>query len=336
MAALASDARAQLSAQDKALADAFFEEGVKLLRAGKVAEACPKLAESQKKDPAIGTSLYLAECYERSGKIASAWAEFHQAEDMARARQDNRASLAKTRADRLSPSKLVITLTPGADLPGLEVRRDGELVAPAQYGLASPIDGGHHVIVATAPGHHRFNWSGDVPAQQGSVVVTIPKLVEAVTTSPTEPEPPPTVPTVTATVTSPPPPPPIAAERGRGLGGGKIAGLVIASVGLVGLGIGTAMGLVANGNYSATFTSAEDHCVKGGGCLSQAGVTAQNNAKTLADWSTGVFVGGGVALVSGLVLFFILPKSKSTTTGVNVTPLVVTQGGGAAVTGRFD
>src|SRR4029077_14234466 len=100
------------SAQDKADAEVLFNAAKTALAAGNFGDACPKFAESQRKDPAIGTALYLAECYERSGRMASAWAQFRVAEDMANQRHDNRAARAKQRADRLSPSKVTIVLSP--------------------------------------------------------------------------------------------------------------------------------------------------------------------------------------------------------------------------------
>ncbi len=326
------------SAQEKADAEVLFNAGKAALAAGNLNDACPKFAESQKKDPAIGTALYLAECYERTGKMASAWAEFRQAEDMANQRHDNRAPVAKARADRLVPSKLTIVLAPGADAAGLEVKRDNEVVAGALFGLASPIDGGRHVIIATAPGRKAFEWSGEVAEQRGVVTVTIPKLEEsrgAPIASATGTA---SVPTATATTTataaptttSTPPP-----DTGGGMSGGKIAGLVIGGVGLVALGVGTTLGVVAKGNYDSATGPASGCNAATGVCLTQSGADALSSAKGLADISTGVFIGGAVALVAGVVIFFVSPKKSATTSALTLTPLVGSQGGGAVLSGRF-
>src|SRR5260221_714184 len=57
-------------------AKALFEEAIKLLDAGRTAEACPKLEESKQLDPRVGTEFELADCYERMGRTASAWSGF--------------------------------------------------------------------------------------------------------------------------------------------------------------------------------------------------------------------------------------------------------------------
>ena len=51
-----------------ARAQALFDEALALMKAGKYAEACPKLEESDQLDPGMGTEYRLAECYESDGK----------------------------------------------------------------------------------------------------------------------------------------------------------------------------------------------------------------------------------------------------------------------------
>src|SRR5688500_5523674 len=78
-----SQAAAQASASDKAAAEALFDQGLRLMKQNSFSEACPKLEESNRIDPAVGTLLYLGECYERVGKTASAWATFREAASLA-------------------------------------------------------------------------------------------------------------------------------------------------------------------------------------------------------------------------------------------------------------
>src|SRR6516165_6810017 len=96
---LASSPAAAQDASNKAAAEALFRDGRTLYDQGKFPEACAKFAESQRLDPAPGTLLNLAGCYEKNGQTASAWATFKEA--MAASHVKGRTDwedLARTRA----------------------------------------------------------------------------------------------------------------------------------------------------------------------------------------------------------------------------------------------
>ena len=66
----------------------LFQQGRALMADGRIAEACQKLEESQRLDPAGGTILNLALCHEQEGRLARSWSEFKEA--MVVAKRDGR------------------------------------------------------------------------------------------------------------------------------------------------------------------------------------------------------------------------------------------------------
>jgi hypothetical protein len=153
IAALVFARRAAADDTDRQIAQQLFDEGRVLLDAGKVAEACPKFAESQRLDPGGGTLLNLALCHEREGKTATAWGEYRDA--LGQAVQDDRKdreAFAREHIDALAPKlvRVVVVVPPGVAANKPEIMLDRSKLPDAAWGSAIPVDPGEHRISATA------------------------------------------------------------------------------------------------------------------------------------------------------------------------------------------
>ncbi|HEX5098696.1 MAG TPA: hypothetical protein VFV94_04320, partial [Polyangiaceae bacterium] len=63
-------------ASNVAQAESLFHQAVQRMDQGDYASACPLLEQSQALDPSSGTLLNLGDCYEHTGRLASAWRTF--------------------------------------------------------------------------------------------------------------------------------------------------------------------------------------------------------------------------------------------------------------------
>src|SRR5690349_23552788 len=102
----------------------LFREGRALVVEGRFADACPKLEESQRLEPRLGTLLNVAFCQERLGKLAAAWRGFQDAAHTARQQRDaERERFATSRADALAPRvpRLRVRAALGSDPPLIRV-----------------------------------------------------------------------------------------------------------------------------------------------------------------------------------------------------------------------
>ena len=152
------------TASDRVTSQVLFERGRSLFIEGRFDEACPILEESQRLAPGVGVLLHLGACFEKVGKVASAWATFQEAADRARAEGDlERAGMAQARASALRGKLSYLTLrlhqvgstdeaTPTTLPSDVQVRRDGSVVSAATLGLEEPVDPGPHNIVVRAAG----------------------------------------------------------------------------------------------------------------------------------------------------------------------------------------
>lgn len=293
VAALPRAARAQAS--NAATAQALYDQAKTLMAEGDYAKACPKLEESQKLDPASGTLLNLADCYEHEGRTASAWSTFLEAAAAARnSGNAAREQVSRERARALVPklSKLAIEVPESSRVDGLAITRDGLDIGPPLWGTATPVDPGKHHVSATAPGHER--WDGDIEVPPGGEVrkITVPALTEA-PEAPAAPEAQPA-----AAAAAPPPPPPSEPPPSTGLGTQKILALVAGGIGVVGAGIGAGFGLRSKAKHDA----GDKHC-DGSVCRDQTGVSLRSDAISAGNISTAGFVVGAVGLAAGTVLW---------------------------------
>jgi serine/threonine-protein kinase len=310
-----AQARAQ-SAQSAAAAEVLFEEAKALMHDKRYAEACAKLAESNRLDAGIGTMLWLADCYEKNGQTASAWAEFVEAAELSEERHDERRKVARERAAALEPTlpKLTIDVAPSvsAAAPGLEVARDGAVVGRAVWGTPVPVDPGTHTLVARAAAHK--TWQATVAVESGGrATVTVPLL---------PPERAPDAPSRSASAPANAPEPPVpstgkAYTRAPAVGAGatqepagasqRTWGVVTGSVGLGAVGVGLVLGWIAKSHLDDS--NANDHCSADNRC-DVTGTTDRHEALDTAMASTLTCIAGGVFLAAGVVLYATAPPAQ--------------------------
>jgi hypothetical protein len=318
--ALAPAASAQ-NASDAAAAEALFNEAQRLATAGKYAEACPKFAESLRLDSGIGAMLYLADCWEKTGKTASAWAQFREAEQLASQQGDKRAVAAHKRAAQLEPNlaRLVIRVAPGVDVPGLDVKRDTTEVGRAQWGVPVPVDPGQHTVTATATGKKPQEVAVNVPAGTTPTTLDLVALQDEAA-GPSAPAPAP------ASAPAPMPDTPPADEGAHPGQTQRLLGLVAGGVGVVGIGIGSYFGFDTISKNNASNTAG--NCNAATNACSQNGLDLRSAAKSSGLVSTVAFAAGAAFLAGGVVLYLTAPHADSAAT-VGFVPALDGRGGAA-------
>jgi hypothetical protein len=331
----ASPADADPTPADKALATQLFDDAEKLMAASNYAGACAKYAESQRLDPQLGTLLHAADCYEKAGKIASAWASFKEAVEVAARRnasgqKEPREQIARSRAAALETkvSHLMISVT-NPD-PNLEVLQDDRPVGRAVWGSAFPVDPGPHSVTARAPGHKTWSNNVDVGASGAKVEVVVPPLeLEGAPVAPPAPAAPPAPSTApmpqpqqqpfVPAATYPASPEPAKAETTTG-GGSRTAGFVLAGVGVAGIATGIVFGLQRNSKVDErdAICPTSMHCTPDEGARID---SLTNDAKSAAMISNVGFALGGISAALGI--YFIVtakPNEPAKTATVRVQP----------------
>jgi serine/threonine-protein kinase len=247
--------------------------------------------------------LYLAECYEKLGRTASAWALFREAASAAQAEgQAERAQVGAQRAAQLEPqlARLAVLVPPAAQVPGLEIYRNGTQVLAPVWGVMVPVDPGPQKIEARAPNYEPWDHTENL-AKNGQLSVTVPRLTPL-------PNP---QPVAAAPVPASEPAAPISAAQTAQVdtsspgSAQRTIALVTGAVGVVGLGLGSYFGIrAASKNSDAHDACPDRECSPANFKLHE----AAQDAATLSN----VFVIGGAALLgAGIVLYFTAPKKET-------------------------
>ena len=272
----AGAARAQPSAA--AVAQVLFEEGVALMEEHRLAEACPKLAESQRIDPGGGTLLNLGACWEGLGKFASAYATYNEAASAAvKDGRRDREDLARKKLVELRPKMSYVRVVASGPREGVEITLDDTRIGSAALGVPLPIDPGPHVLAARAPGYRGYERRFEALPPGETTALEVPAL------EPERRE-----------------PAPLPLERPKPKPSGPHA--LVLPLGVLG-GALVVLGGVSGGVAFAEKAASDAGCPTATTC-SEGGAAAMDRAVGFA-WGSTVALGvGATALAAAAVLYF--------------------------------
>lgn len=160
---------------DTTRADALFEEARALMASGDHAAACPKLEESQRLRPGIGTLFNLADCHEKTGKLVLAYKEFTEVAERTKvALQADREKIARERLAALDAKVPRVIVAVPDDLEDAKVALDGQDLPSTGWNVPQPLEPGDHVVVASLPERKKpFEQRFTVAAGDAPVTVTV-------------------------------------------------------------------------------------------------------------------------------------------------------------------
>jgi hypothetical protein len=323
---LAADARGEPGATEKATAEALFQQGTELMGEKQYATACEKFAGSQQLDPALGTLLRLADCNDRIGKSASAWAMFKEASSVARStKEPERQRIADERGGELEKrlSKLEIKVENKNVPVGFEVKLNNVSIPRTTWDTPLPVDPGRQRIEASAPG--RVTWTGSIEVPDGPAIRSIE--VPALALKPAEP-----------------------GSSGSGFSAAtsgssardsvsspgstqRAIGFVTGALGIVGLGIGGFMGYQA---YSQNQDSLAQCRAEDPNSCTADGKSMRDEARSTATVSTIALAAGGAFTVGGLVLVLTAKSEpRHASTDLRVTTGFIGRGAGLKLEGTW-
>lgn len=283
-----------------------FEEARKLFADEEYQAALPLFRQVLERTGSPNARLYLARCLKQLGQIAEAYEEMAETVRDATEKAKTEDKYAPTRnvaavhLATLEPlvGKLVVALSESAS--GATVTMDGEALEPDRIGAQITLKAGTVTIAASAPG--KLPWEQDVEIPGGGTKTVTVSLKSA--------------------TTSPPPP-----TDGDTTGGGvRIAGYVVAGVGVAGIVVMAVTGAMAQGKVDTL----EEEC-GGVRCADLSYAEVVDDARTLQTVANVSLVVGIAGIVAGTAMIVFGGPTETHAAWLDVSP----GGGVLRYRGRF-
>ena len=301
-----------------ARADAALDElkaGYALKQAGKCDEAIPHFERSVMVADSPKARLNLSDCQRQLHELMAARDNAARGQALAIEQHDPElAAVAKSQFAAIDAGLPHLRIALSSVAPSnATMSFDG---APWTSTSAEPANPGAHTIVVRAPGHTDRRYSIALAAAEERTV----NVDVGPTNSASEPS------TPTTDTTGAPSRAPAGAWSTQ-----RTLALGVASAGIVGVAIGSGLGISAIGKNNAS--NANGHC-DASGC-DPTGVTLRHEALSQASASTIAFALGLSAVAGGIVLWATAPTEHATAVRVELRPIVQPTMAGAFIAGGW-
>jgi tetratricopeptide (TPR) repeat protein len=297
-------------AGDRKRADKLFEEGRSYLQRKEYQLACTAFEQSHQADPAIGTQLNIALCYEEWGKLASAYTAYVEAERLAKASKDNRAKQAKKKIAEIEPKlgRLRVSIPASAD-PYSIFLFDGKETTRETLVEEQLLDAGAHTVEVRVAGAPPKITSIDLKGgERKSVEIELPIVVVKPDPGPGKKE--------MMTIDGP-------RKKGKLYGG-----LALGGGGLVTFGIASYVALVARSDYNDAIAMCPGNI-----CTQRGDYNATQDARLQANIATVVGIAGLAMIGAGVYLVLTSKGEPITVEKVSARPIVTPDTVGFAIGG---
>jgi hypothetical protein len=294
--------------QEESVAESLFRQARDEMKRGEHVTACPKLEESYRLDPAIGTLLNLALCREALGNLAMAWSQLRQVVDSASV-GDSRLPFARRELAKIESELPWVHLVLDHGDDQTIVQLDKVELRSETLSRPIPVNPGAHLVRVARP-------TGE--ANEQSFSIGRGETLELHVAVPPQVAPPVVLPPSISPGEEVPPPPrrgvqtvsPRPAPRNNGRERALAYGL--GAVGAAGLVTSGAFGWMALHDRNALRERCPDH-----ECATNADLDRAKAGSRNAQLASVAFVVGAVGLALSVALFW---HSGRATAGVSLGP----------------